>query len=74
MNQIPPKSSNIGVSMVSMAAGTADNELREWLRLLNRRKTMIIGVGLVVVALTALILAPALATLPRFGACHARYP
>jgi succinoglycan biosynthesis transport protein ExoP len=57
VNQITPKSSNIGVSMVSMAASSADNELREWLRLLNRRKAMIIGVGLVVVALTALILA-----------------
>jgi exopolysaccharide transport family protein len=34
-----------------------DNELREWLRLLNRRKVLIVGVGLVVVALTALVLA-----------------
>ena len=57
MNQIGPKSTNVGVSMASMAARSADSELREWLRLLNRRKTMIIGVGLVVVALTALVLA-----------------
>ena len=57
MNQIAPKSTNVGVSMASMAARSADSELREWLRLLNRRKTMIIGVGLVVVALTALVLA-----------------
>jgi capsular exopolysaccharide synthesis family protein len=37
--------------------GGAENELREWLRLFNRRKTMILGVGLLALALTALVLA-----------------
>ena len=37
--------------------GGPENELREWLRLFNRRKTMIIGVGLLAVALTALVVA-----------------
>jgi succinoglycan biosynthesis transport protein ExoP len=43
--------------MISVGATGADNELREWLRLLNRRKAMVVGVGLVVVVLTALTLA-----------------
>src|SRR6201996_1904743 len=37
----------------------APNELWEWLRLLNRRKALIIGAGLVAVALMALIIAQA---------------
>ncbi len=58
MNQIPPKSAGAGVSLASAPViGAAENELREWLRLLNRRKTMIIGIGLLAVALTALIVA-----------------
>jgi polysaccharide biosynthesis transport protein len=44
--------------MASMPTGAGpENELREWLRLFNRRKTMIIGIGLLAVALTALIVA-----------------
>ena len=38
-------------------AGEAPNELWEWLRLLNRRKALIVGAGLVAVALMALIVA-----------------
>src|SRR3569833_2882336 len=37
----------------------APNELWEWLRLLNRRKALIIGSGLLAVALMALIIAQA---------------
>ena len=37
----------------------APNELWEWLRLLNRRKALIIGAGLLAVALMALIIAQA---------------
>src|SRR5262245_59917522 len=37
----------------------APNELWEWLRLLNRRKSLIVGAGLVAVALMALIIAQA---------------
>ena len=36
-----------------------DNELWDWLRLLNRRKALIIGSGLLAVALMALIIAQA---------------
>ncbi len=58
MNQIPPKSANIGLSLGSApAAGAAENELREWLRLFNRRKTMILGIGLLAVVVTALVVA-----------------
>ena len=58
MNQFASKSTNVGSSMASLVGVTGtNNELREWLRLLNRRKALIFGVGLVVVALTALILA-----------------
>ena len=39
--------------------GEAPNELWEWLRLLNRRKALIVGAGLVAVALMALIIAQA---------------
>jgi capsular exopolysaccharide synthesis family protein len=47
----------VGVS--SVRAMEAPNELWEWLRLLNRRKTLIIGSGLLAVALMALIIAQA---------------
>jgi polysaccharide biosynthesis transport protein len=58
VNQIPSKSAGAGLSLASAPIpGHAENELREWMRLLNRRKTMIIGVGLLAVALTALIVA-----------------
>jgi succinoglycan biosynthesis transport protein ExoP len=58
VNQISPKSANVGLSLGSApAAGAAENELREWLRLFNRRKTMILGIGLLAVVLTALIVA-----------------
>ena len=58
MNQIPPRSGNAGASLASLPTGSsAENELREWLRLFNRRKTMIIGIGLLVVAVTALLVA-----------------
>jgi succinoglycan biosynthesis transport protein ExoP len=58
VNQIPPKSANVGLSLGSApAASGAENELREWLRLFNRRKTMILGIGLLAVVVTALIVA-----------------
>ena len=38
-------------------AGDTSNELWEWLRLLNRRKALIVGAGLVAVAMMALIIA-----------------
>ena len=41
----------------SPRAMEAPNELWEWLRLLNRRKALIVGAGLVAVALMALIVA-----------------
>jgi len=41
----------------SSRAMEAPNELWEWLRLLNRRKALIVGAGLVAVALMALIVA-----------------
>ena len=44
----------IGASGQAMEA---PNELWEWLRLLNRRKALIIGAGLLAVALMALIIA-----------------
>jgi len=47
------------VSSSSMRAMEAPNELWEWLRLLNRRKALIIGSGLLAVALMALIIAQA---------------
>ena len=58
MNQIPPKSKNVGLSLGSApSGGGAENELREWLRLFNRRKTMILGIGLLAVVVTALVVA-----------------
>jgi capsular exopolysaccharide synthesis family protein len=47
------------VSGSPMRSMEAPNELWEWLRLLNRRKTLIIGAGLLAVALMALIIAQA---------------
>jgi capsular exopolysaccharide synthesis family protein len=47
------------VSSSSMRTMEAPNELWEWLRLLNRRKALIIGSGLLAVALMALIIAQA---------------
>ena len=47
------------VSTSPMRSMEAPNELWEWLRLLNRRKALIIGSGLLAVALMALIIAQA---------------
>ena len=59
MNQISPispRSSSAGPSMASIpVGGSHESELREWLRLFNRRKMMIIGMGLLAVAVTALV-------------------
>lgn len=58
MNQIPRQSATSALSLASSpSSGSTENELREWLRLLNRRKTMIFGIGLLAVALTALVVA-----------------
>lgn len=58
MNQVPAKSANAGLSLASLpTAAAAESELREWLRLLNRRKALIVGVGLLAVAVTALVVA-----------------
>src|SRR5258707_13590393 len=43
------------VGSMAVRPGEAPNELWEWLRLLNRRKALIVGAGLVAVALMALI-------------------
>ena len=47
------------VSAPPLRSLEAPNELWEWLRLLNRRKALIIGSGLLAVALMALIIAQA---------------
>ncbi|MCW5733934.1 MAG: polysaccharide biosynthesis tyrosine autokinase [Enhydrobacter sp.] len=47
------------VNASPMRSMEAPNELWEWLRLLNRRKALIIGAGLLAVALMALIIAQA---------------
>jgi succinoglycan biosynthesis transport protein ExoP len=47
------------VNSAPMRTLEAPNELWEWLRLLNRRKALIIGAGLLAVALMALIIAQA---------------
>ena len=58
MNYIPSKSANVGLSLgAAPAAGNAENELREWLRLFNRRKMIIFGIGLLAVVVTGLIVA-----------------
>ena len=51
----------------------APNELWEWLRLLNRRKALIIGAGLLAVALMALIIAQATPMYKASSAHHARH-
>lgn len=58
VNENSPRAPVVGAPMASMgAAGSTGGELREWLRLFNRRKALIIGVGLLSVALTALVVA-----------------
>ena len=56
-NRIVPASEPGALTPVRPVEGP--NELWEWLRLLNRRKALIIGCGLVAVALMALIIAQA---------------
>src|SRR6266508_947031 len=55
INRIVPASEPGALAPVR--PGEAPNELWEWLRLLNRRKSLIVGCGLVAVALMALIIA-----------------
>jgi polysaccharide biosynthesis transport protein len=57
VNRIVPASEPAVLAPVR--SGDAPNELWEWLRLLNRRKALIVGCGLVAVALMALIIAQA---------------
>lgn len=57
MNRIVPASAPGALDPVR--PGEAPNELWEWLRLLNRRKALIVGCGLVAIALMALIIAQA---------------
>ncbi|MPZ34522.1 MAG: AAA family ATPase [Rhodospirillales bacterium] len=57
INRIVPASEPGALAPVR--GGEAPNELWEWLRLLNRRKALIVGCGLVAVALMALIIAQA---------------
>jgi succinoglycan biosynthesis transport protein ExoP len=56
MNQIPGKIAARMPTVASLSAGN-DNELRDWLPLLNRRKIMIVATGLLAMAVTALIVA-----------------
>src|SRR4051794_40643833 len=55
LNRLPVAVESVGSSPTR--AMEAPNELWEWLRLLNRRKALIIGCGLLAVALMALIVA-----------------
>src|SRR4029450_13837849 len=57
INRIVPASEPHALAPVR--PGEAPNELWEWLRLLNRRKALIVGCGLVALALMALIIAQA---------------
>ena len=57
INRIVPASEPGGLA--PLRPTEAPNELWEWLRLLNRRKALIVGCGLVAVALMALIIAQA---------------
>src|SRR4051794_40440273 len=57
LNRLPVAVESVGSSPTR--AMEAPNELWEWLRLLNRRKALIIGCGLLAVALMALIIAQA---------------
>src|SRR5258708_15802586 len=56
-NRMVPASESGALAPVRPVEGP--NELWEWLRLLNRRKALIVGCGLVAVALMALIIAQA---------------
>ena len=57
INRIVPASEAAGVAPVRPSE--APDQLWEWLRLLNRRKALIVGCGLVAVALMALMVAQA---------------
>src|SRR5882724_10492538 len=57
INRIVPASE--AGSMAPVRPVEAPNELWEWLRLLNRRKALIVGSGLVAVVLMALVIAQA---------------
>lgn len=57
-NRASPALEGVG-SASSRPLEAAPNELWEWLRLLNRRKSLIVGAGLVAVAMMALIIAQA---------------
>ena len=57
-NRASPALEGMGSSS-SRPLEAAPNELWEWLRLLNRRKSLIVGAGLVAVAMMALIIAQA---------------
>ncbi|MFO1083548.1 MAG: AAA family ATPase [Reyranellaceae bacterium] len=48
---------NLAPAPVTVRANDASTELWSWLHLLNRRKTMIIGCGLIAVALMAVVIA-----------------
>lgn len=57
LNRLSPAGDTVGSSPVRPVEGP--NELWEWLRLLNRRKALIVGSGLVAVVLMALVIAQA---------------
>ena len=57
INRIIPASEPAALAPVRLSE--APDQLWEWLRLLNRRKALIVGCGLVAVALMALIIAQA---------------
>ena len=57
-NRASPALEGVGPAS-SRPLEAAPNELWEWLRLLNRRKSLIVGAGLVAVAMMALIIAQA---------------
>ena len=59
LNRLPAAVEPEGLQSARMHTMEAPNELWEWLRLLNRRKALIIGSGLLAVALMALIIAQA---------------
>src|SRR5476651_2152061 len=57
LNRLSAAGDSVGATPVRPAEGP--NELWEWLRLLNRRKALIVGSGLVAVVLMALVIAQA---------------
>src|SRR5471030_2100013 len=57
LNRLSAAGDSVGVTPVRPVEGP--NELWEWLRLLNRRKALIVGSGLVAVVLMALVIAQA---------------